>query len=151
MYQGSFLSCGFTSGLFRSKNCLPVKRNTTNGIDYFNTLDFDHFAFVIHGENSQSPLSAGSYRQEGVSQKNIQITFAANSIPYIFVCFGSGLEAVWFLIFYSNYRYDFFYLGKYFSARNYMEKYGLVSIIYCLVLYPTIFDKHSNYLRWVLD
>lgn len=40
----------------------PTWGNTTNGIDYFNTLDFDHLAFVIKGEDSSYPVPAGGYK-----------------------------------------------------------------------------------------
>ena len=40
----------------------PTWGNTTGGVDYFDTLDFDHFAFVVKGESSTYPLSAGGYK-----------------------------------------------------------------------------------------
>ncbi len=43
----------------------PTWGNTTKGVDYFNTLDFDHFAFVIKGENSNYPVPAGGYKFKG--------------------------------------------------------------------------------------
>mgnify|MGYP001612422706 CR=1 FL=1 len=43
----------------------PTWGNTTKGVDYFNTLDFDHFAFVIKGENSNYPVAAGGYKFKG--------------------------------------------------------------------------------------
>lgn len=36
--------------------------NTTGGVDYFNTLDFDHIAFDIKGEDSEYPIPAGGYK-----------------------------------------------------------------------------------------
>jgi len=43
----------------------PTWGNTTRGLDYFNTLDFDHFVFVIKGENSSYPVPGGAYKLEG--------------------------------------------------------------------------------------
>lgn len=40
----------------------PTWSNTTGGVDYFYTLDFDHFAFVIKGVNSTYPIPAGGYK-----------------------------------------------------------------------------------------
>ena len=40
----------------------PTWSNTTGGVDYFNTLDFDHIAFVIKGLNSNYPVPAGGYK-----------------------------------------------------------------------------------------
>ncbi len=56
----------------------PTWGSTTGGVDYFNTLDFDHFAFVIKGESSVSPIPAGGYKftNDPVS-KDVQIAFAA--------------------------------------------------------------------------
>lgn len=43
----------------------PTWGNTTRGLDYFETLDFDHFAFVIKGENSSYPVPGGAYKLAG--------------------------------------------------------------------------------------
>jgi hypothetical protein len=40
----------------------PTWGNTTGGVDYFNTLDFDHIAFVVNGETSNYPIPAGGYK-----------------------------------------------------------------------------------------
>ncbi len=40
----------------------PTWGNTTHGIDYFNTFDFDHVAFVVKGLDSQYPVPAGGYK-----------------------------------------------------------------------------------------
>ncbi len=50
----------------------PTWANTTRGIDYFNKLDFNHIVFVIHGENSEYPLTAGAYKN-GLKTKDISI------------------------------------------------------------------------------
>jgi len=36
----------------------------TSGIDYFYSFDLNHITFVIHGKNSQYPVSAGMYKLE---------------------------------------------------------------------------------------
>lgn len=54
----------------------PTWGNTTNGADYFNTFDFDHFTFVIKGMDSMYPISAGGYKQqESITKKDILISF----------------------------------------------------------------------------
>lgn len=55
----------------------PTWEETTGGVDFFNKLDLNHFAFVIHGMKSDFPHPPG----EG-PQKNVQITFA-ESLPEI--------------------------------------------------------------------
>jgi len=49
----------------------PTWAKTTNGIDFFNDLDLNHFAFVIHGQNSQYPSPPGSYK----GNRNIKTVF----------------------------------------------------------------------------
>ncbi len=41
----------------------PTWENTS-GINYFNSFDLNHIAFVIHGKNPDSPLAAGMYKIE---------------------------------------------------------------------------------------
>jgi len=53
----------------------PTWENTSN-IDYFNKLDMTHLAFVIHGQNSQTPLPAGAYQNQNNIEKNIFVSFA---------------------------------------------------------------------------
>jgi len=53
----------------------PTWGDTTGGVDYFTKLDLNHFAFAIHGIDSQSPYPAGSYKQEDTIQKDIHIDF----------------------------------------------------------------------------
>jgi len=53
----------------------PTWEKTTGGIDYFKRTDLNHFAFVIHGENSEFPLPVGSYKNSEIQEKNIQVTF----------------------------------------------------------------------------
>ena len=40
----------------------PTWGNTTGGVDYFYTLDFDHFAFVVKGVDSNYPIPPGGYK-----------------------------------------------------------------------------------------
>ncbi len=53
----------------------PTWEKTTGGVDYFNKTDLNHFAFAIHGLDSQLPAPAGSYRAEENGGKNIQVSF----------------------------------------------------------------------------
>ncbi|HWY79947.1 MAG TPA: transglutaminase-like domain-containing protein [Candidatus Sulfotelmatobacter sp.] len=55
----------------------PTWGSTTGGVDYFNQLDFDHFAFVIKGENSTYPIPAGGYNfTNDPIAKDVQIGFS---------------------------------------------------------------------------
>lgn len=57
----------------------PTWGNTTGGIDYFQTLDFDHFAFVIKGIDSKYPVSAGGYKlPKDATSKDVNVSFASN-------------------------------------------------------------------------
>lgn len=59
----------------------PTWGNTTNGIDYFNTFDFDHFAFVIKGKDSSYPIPAGGYkRQQDLSAKDVVVELSDDFI-----------------------------------------------------------------------
>ncbi len=53
----------------------PTWGKTTNGIDYFNDLDPNHFAFVFHGINSQYPLPPGAYKNNQ-DIKTVTVEFA---------------------------------------------------------------------------
>lgn len=58
----------------------PTWGSTTGGVDYFNTLDLDHFAFVIKGESSISPVPAGGYKlSNDPASKDVAISFAADT------------------------------------------------------------------------
>lgn len=59
----------------------PTWQNTTEGIDYFNVLDFDHFAFVIKGADSEYPVPAGGYKIPG--QKSTQDVEVAATDIYV--------------------------------------------------------------------
>ncbi|PIU33254.1 hypothetical protein COT04_01030 [Candidatus Shapirobacteria bacterium CG07_land_8_20_14_0_80_39_12] len=53
----------------------PTWGKTTGGIDYFSQTDLRHFAFAIHGENSQTPYPAGSYKLPASLGKDVQVAF----------------------------------------------------------------------------
>ena len=60
----------------------PTWGNTTGGVDYFYTLDFDHFAFVVKGSNSTYPIPAGGYKiSNNQTIKDINIEFGDNFDP----------------------------------------------------------------------
>ncbi|MDP3987997.1 MAG: transglutaminase domain-containing protein [Candidatus Levybacteria bacterium] len=55
----------------------PTWGNTTKGVDYFNILDFDHFAFVIRGKDSSYPIPAGGYKlSENAQTQDVKVEFA---------------------------------------------------------------------------
>ncbi len=54
----------------------PTWGNTTNGMDYFNSLDFSHVAFAIKGKDSEYPIPAGGYKFSKES-KDVGIEFAS--------------------------------------------------------------------------
>lgn len=58
----------------------PTWTKTTKGIDYFDTLDFNHIAFVLHGVSSDYPYPAGSFKQGSIPKKNVSIAFAEKSM-----------------------------------------------------------------------
>jgi transglutaminase-like putative cysteine protease len=52
----------------------PTWGATTGGIDYFNILDFDHFAFIIKGIDDSTPIPAGGYKTtEKANSKDVEI------------------------------------------------------------------------------
>lgn len=52
----------------------PTWENTTGGVDFFKTFDFNHFAFVIKGLDSEYPFPAGSYKLDGQETKDVNVT-----------------------------------------------------------------------------
>jgi len=52
----------------------PTWQSTAKGADFFEKQDLRHFAFVIHGENSTSPLTPGSYKFGPLPQKDVFVT-----------------------------------------------------------------------------
>lgn len=53
----------------------PTWGSTTGGVDFFNKLDLRHFAFVIHGVDSQKPYPPGSYKLGPNPQKDVFVNF----------------------------------------------------------------------------
>jgi hypothetical protein len=54
----------------------PTWSNTTGGVDYFHTLDFDHFAFITKGASSTYPIPAGGYKlSDNNATKDIFVKF----------------------------------------------------------------------------
>ena len=57
----------------------PTWENTTGGVDYFHTFDFDHIAFVIKGKDPNYPVPAGGYKLPNETQQDVVATFADNT------------------------------------------------------------------------
>lgn len=53
----------------------PTWGSTTGGVDFFSKLDLRHFAFVIHGIDSQKPYPPGSYKLGPNPQKDVFVNF----------------------------------------------------------------------------
>lgn len=53
----------------------PTWADTTGGVNYFDTLDFNHIVFAIHGQSSEYPYPAGFYRDSSKTGKDIQVHF----------------------------------------------------------------------------
>ena len=58
----------------------PTWGSTTGGVDYFSKLDLRHFAFVIHGADSEKPYPPGSYKLGPNPQKDVFVSFGSNQI-----------------------------------------------------------------------
>jgi hypothetical protein len=54
----------------------PTWGNTTGGMDYFSTFDFDHIAFVVKGQSSTYPIPAGGYKLTPEDSKEVNVSFA---------------------------------------------------------------------------
>ena len=59
----------------------PTWAKTTSGIDYFNELDLNHFAFVFHGQDSLYPPSPGSYKNNKTI-KTVNVNFSQTELDY---------------------------------------------------------------------
>jgi len=57
----------------------PTWAETTDGIDFTQGFDLGHFAFVIHGLNSDYPYPPGFYKTDQ-KQKNVSIEFASQLV-----------------------------------------------------------------------
>jgi hypothetical protein len=62
----------------------PTWEKTTNGIDYFNDLDLNHLAFVVHGLQSNFPPPPGSYKKDN-SAKSVFVNFATEELKPQFI------------------------------------------------------------------
>lgn len=65
----------------------PTWGKTTNGIDYFNVFDLNHFTFVKKGKSSLEPYPAGSYKIDE-STRDVEVFFGEsqnNEIIYPYV------------------------------------------------------------------
>ena len=63
----------------KSSRWIPIDPTwgfTTGGINYFDIFDFNHIAFVIHGQSSELPYPAGSFKEGSVPQKNVSVRFS---------------------------------------------------------------------------
>lgn len=65
----------------------PTWGNTTGGVDYFTTLDFNHIVLGIQGTSSSQPLPAGFYREMGKEGKDVIVEFLETSPPTITASF----------------------------------------------------------------
>ncbi len=68
----------------------PTWANTTKGVDYFHTLDFDHFTFTVKGVQSDYPVPAGEYKlpkNQNVKDIDVSITQNFSTIPLRFSLF----------------------------------------------------------------
>lgn len=63
----------------KSKSWMSVDPTweNTSGIDYFNTLDFNHIIFSIHGKDSVYPLPAGMYKTTDTKDVDIKVASSA--------------------------------------------------------------------------
>ncbi len=59
----------------------PTWGNTTGGVDYFTTFDFNHIVFAIHGTSSSQPLPAGFYRESAKEGKDVTVEFLESASP----------------------------------------------------------------------
>ncbi len=60
----------------------PTWGNTTDGIDYFDTFDFDHLTFIIKGLDSRYPIPPGGYKLADSSDKpDVNVEFLDNFTP----------------------------------------------------------------------
>lgn len=60
----------------------PTWGNTTGGVDYFNTLDFNHITFVVKGLNSNYPVPAGGYKlASDKNKKDVEVQIGTSFEP----------------------------------------------------------------------
>ncbi len=56
----------------------PTWGDTTRGMDYYNSFDFDHVAFVVKGKDSTYPVPAGGYKLAR-DTKDVNVSFSEES------------------------------------------------------------------------
>lgn len=56
----------------------PTWGNTTSGLDYFSSFDFDHIVFAVKGVSSTYPIPAGGYKFDKDS-RDVSISFAKDT------------------------------------------------------------------------
>jgi len=72
----------------------PTWGSTTGGVDYFNTLDFDHFAFVIKGQSSSYPVPAGGYKlAQNEKSKDVNVRIGDDFKPNVVLKSNINLES----------------------------------------------------------
>lgn len=57
----------------------PTWGKTTKTFDYFHNFDMSHFAFAIHGVDSQFPLPAGTFKSANDIEKNVSVEFGKDT------------------------------------------------------------------------
>jgi hypothetical protein len=60
----------------------PTWEKTTNGIDFFNDLDLNHFILAVHGKDSNYPPPPGSYKNNR-NVKTVSVEFATEELKSI--------------------------------------------------------------------
>lgn len=58
----------------------PTWGDTTQGVDYFSKLDFNHVVFAVLGTKSNYPYPAGSYRRD-LDGKDVFVEFVTDELP----------------------------------------------------------------------
>jgi hypothetical protein len=62
----------------------PTWGNTTGGVDYFSTLDFNHIAFVVKGLSSSYPIPAGGYKLvSDKNKKDVEVEIGSSFTPKV--------------------------------------------------------------------
>ncbi len=56
----------------------PTWENTTKGVDYFNSFDLNHIAFVLKGRSSLTPYPAGAYKGIDENTRDVVVNFISH-------------------------------------------------------------------------
>jgi transglutaminase-like putative cysteine protease len=54
----------------------PTWGNTSGGLDYFTSLDFNHLVFAIQGSSSDRPFPAGYYQNHQTNAKDVDVSLS---------------------------------------------------------------------------